>query len=180
MPLSSSHLSWHLEYQLCSSILSGFLLANGDELYCHSLITMKVTLEDELKEVRFMEHAAQMTHLCSKGLNYADICDLNKTWYQEAKGVGEWPPAAHVKDSKATSSSFTCNEAHSLIQCFQKGQSTSWLCDKSNDTCNICREKGHWANECPNKPCFTMKPHSNTSKPNRCSSGPSSHPGHRN
>ena len=28
------------------SILSAFLLTNGDEMYCHSLITMKATLED--------------------------------------------------------------------------------------------------------------------------------------
>ena len=42
------------DHQLCSSILSAFLLANGDEMYHHSLITMKSTLEDKLKKVRFM------------------------------------------------------------------------------------------------------------------------------
>ena len=82
------------DHQLCLSILSTFLLANGDEMYHHSLITMKDTLEDKLKKVRFMEHATGMTHLCSKGLTYADICDLAKTRYQESKGVGKWPPAA--------------------------------------------------------------------------------------
>ena len=110
------------DHQLCLSILSAFLLTNGNKLYSHSLITMKVTLEDELKKVRFMEHAAGMTHLCSKGLTYSDICDLAKTQYQEAKSVGKWPPVAYAKDSKAPPSSFTCNKAHS---CFQKGQSTS-------------------------------------------------------
>ena len=50
-------------HQLCLSILSAFLLADGDQLYCHSLITMKATLEDELKKVRFIEHAAGMTQL---------------------------------------------------------------------------------------------------------------------
>ena len=45
---------------------------------------MKVTLKDELKKVRFMEHAVGMTHLCSKGLTYADICDVAETQYQEA------------------------------------------------------------------------------------------------
>ena len=98
-------------------------LTNGNELYCHSLITVKVTLEDELKKVRFMEHAAGMTHLLSKGLTSTDICDLTKTQYQEVKGVGKWPTATHAKDSKALPSSFTHNKAHSLVQCFQKGQS---------------------------------------------------------
>ena len=115
------------DHQLCSSILSAFLLADGDEMYCHSLITMKATLEDELKKVRFMEHVDGTTHLCSKGLTYADICDLAKTWYQEAKGVGKWPPAAHAKDSNTPPSSFTQAEVHALAECFQKGQSTSWL-----------------------------------------------------
>ena len=72
---------------MCSSIHSAFLLTDGDEMYCHSLITMKGTLEDKLKMVRFMEHDAGTTHLCSKGLTYTNICDLPKTWYQEAKGV---------------------------------------------------------------------------------------------
>ena len=54
-----------------------------------------------------MEHAAGTTHLHSKGLTYADICDLARTQYQEAKGEGKWPPAAHAKDSKALPSSFT-------------------------------------------------------------------------
>ena len=49
---------------------------------------MMVTLEDELKKVRIKEHAAGMTHLLSKGFIYADVCDLAKTQYQEAKGVG--------------------------------------------------------------------------------------------
>ena len=60
---------------------------------------MKVTLEDEIKNVRFMEHAAGMNHLCSKGLSYADICDLAETQYKEAKGVGKWPPSAHTSSS---------------------------------------------------------------------------------
>ena len=72
-----------------------------------------------------MEHAAGVTHLCSKGLTYADICDLAETQYQEANSVGKWPPAKHTKDSNAPPSSFTHNEAHSLVQCSQKGQSTS-------------------------------------------------------
>ena len=76
-------------HQQCSSILSTFVLADGNERYHHSLITMKATLGDELKKVRFMEHAAGTTHLHDKGLTYADISDLAKTWYQEAKGVGK-------------------------------------------------------------------------------------------
>ena len=88
---------------------------------------MKVTLEDELKKVRFIEHAAGITHLCSKGLTYADISDLAKPWYQEAKGVGKGPPATHTKDSTAPPSSFTHAKVHALVQYFQKGQPTSQL-----------------------------------------------------
>ena len=165
------------DHQICLSILSAFLLTDGDEMYCHSLITMKATLEDELKKVRFMEHAAGTAHLNDKGLTYANICDLAETWYQEAKGVGKWPPATHAKDSKVLPSTFTQTEVHVVIQCFQKGQTTSKPCNKSNDTCNLCGEKQHWANKCPNKAHFTMKPCSDTAKPNRCSLGHSRCPG---
>ena len=72
-----------------------------------------------------MEHAAGMTHLHNKGLTYADISDLAETQYQEAKVGGKWPPATHAKDPKAPPSSFTHNKAHSLLQCFQEGPSTS-------------------------------------------------------
>ena len=168
------------DHQLCLSILSTHLLADGNEMYCHSHITMKATLEDELKKVRFMEHAAGTTHLHDKGLTYANICDLTETWYQEANGVGKWPPAIHARESKASASSFTQAKVHILVQCFQKGQTTSKPWDKRNDSCNLCREKGHWAKKCPNKACFAMKLWSDTTKPNGCSSGPSRHPGHGN
>ena len=62
-----------------------------------------------------MEHAAGTTHLCRKGLTYADICALAETQYQEAKGVGKWPPATHTEDSKALPSSFPHYEANSLV-----------------------------------------------------------------
>ena len=112
------------DHQLRSSILSAFLLADGNEMYHHSLITMKATLDNELKKIKFMEHAAGTTHLHDKGLPCADICDLTETWYQETKGVGKWPSAAHTKDSKALPSTFTQTEVHALVQCFQKGQSS--------------------------------------------------------
>ena len=80
-------------HQLCLTILYTFLLTNCNELYCHSLINMKVILEDKLRMVRFMEPTAGITHLCSNGLTSADICDLAKTQYQEAKGGCKWPPA---------------------------------------------------------------------------------------
>ena len=75
------------DHQLCSSILSMILLTDGDEMFCCSLITLKATLEDELKKARFMEHADGTTHLCSKGFTYTGICDLAETWYQEPKCV---------------------------------------------------------------------------------------------
>ena len=43
---------------------------------------------------------------------------------------------------------------------------TSKPCNKSNDSCSLSREKGHWANEFLNKACFALKPHSDTAKPN--------------
>ena len=77
------------DHQMCSSIISIFVLADGNEMYHHSLITIKGTLEDELKKVRFREYAEGTTHLSDKGLTYANICNLAETWYQEAKGVGK-------------------------------------------------------------------------------------------
>ena len=87
----------------------------------------------------------------------------------------KWSPATHARDSKALPSSFTDNKVHSLVQCFQKGPSASQQCSKSNNTCNICREKWYGANECLKKTCFTMnpcskapKPHGHSSRPSRC------------
>ena len=71
------------DHQVCLSILSAFLLADGNEMYCYSLTTMKATLEDELKKVQFMEHTAGTTCLSNKGLTYANICDLTETLYQD-------------------------------------------------------------------------------------------------
>ena len=123
--------------QLCSSILSTLLLTDGNGIYHHSLITMKATLEGKLKKVRFMEHATGNTHLHNKGLTYTNISDLAKTQYQEALGVGKWPPPAHAKDSEALPSTFR----YTLNQCFQKGQTTSKPCNKSNDTCHFVEKK---------------------------------------
>ena len=89
-------------------------------------------------------------------------------------------PEGFLNFGKNSVTSFTQAEVHALVQHFQKGQRTSQLQDKSNDTCNLFSKKGHWANECSNKAHFMMKPHSDTTKPNVYSSGPSKHPGHRN
>ena len=120
-----------------------------------------------------MEHSAGTTNLHSKGLTYANVCDLVETWYQKSKGVGEWPHSPHAKDSKALPSSFTQAKVHALVQCFEKGQSTSHPQDKSGDTYNLCSEKGHWVNNCLTKACFMTKPCSDTTKPNGYPSGPS-------
>ena len=107
----SLHVTYHCQalttagiwdHQLCSSILSAFLLADGDEMYHHSLITMKAT---------FMEYAAGTNHLGNKGLTYADIGDLGKTQYQEAKGVGKWPPATHTKTQGTTIYLYLCRSS---------------------------------------------------------------------
>ena len=66
------------DHQLYSSILSAFLLANGDEMYNHSLISMKATLEDKLKKVRFMEIATRTNHLSDKGLTMLTSVTLPK------------------------------------------------------------------------------------------------------
>ena len=98
------------DHQLCSSILSAFLLADGNELYCYSLITMKVTMEDELKKVRFREHATGTTHLHSKGLTYADIhallkCSTKKprVWVSGLLPHMPRTPRHHLSPSSATS-----------------------------------------------------------------------------
>ena len=105
-----------------------------------------------------MEHAAGTTHLLDKGLPYADICELTETWYQGTKGVGKWPPSYCTHQGLQVTAFYlqpSCSPCP--CQCFQKGQSTSKLCDKNNDTCNLHGEKGHWANECLNKAHFAAK-----------------------
>ena len=54
-----------------------------------------------------MENTAGTTHLCDKGLTYANICDHAETQYQEVKGVGKWPPATHTLECLLTSPKLT-------------------------------------------------------------------------
>ena len=64
----------------------------------------------------------------------------------------KWPAAMNVKDNKALNSN--CG---SVNQAATKDLKTSVNTlvqqqnnrDKSNDTCDHCGEKGHWANNCP-------------------------------
>ena len=58
-----------------------------------------------------------------------------------------------------------------LSNVFRRVKPPSKPHDKSNDTCNFCGEKGHWANKCLNKACLQTKPCSDTTEPNRCSLG---------
>ena len=158
------------DHQLHSSILFTFLLADSDEMYHHSLITMKATLEDELKKVRFVEHATGTSHLHSKGLPTLTSVTLLKL----SKGIQGCGQVASC-----------CSHIHPLpsphtCPVLPKGQPTSCLQDKSHDTCNLCSKTGHWVNKCLNKAHFVTRPCSDTAKPNRCFLGPSQHLGHGN
>ena len=104
------------DHQLCSSILFAFLCTDGTEIHCHSLIAMKATLEDELRKVRFMDHADGTTHRCSKGGTYGDICDLAKTWYQEGKGMAKCHPNRTLLSSGGLMADVPCLD-HSLGGC---------------------------------------------------------------
>ena len=88
-------------------------------MYHHSLITVKATLEDEVKKIRFMEYAAG-TSVTKDFPMPTSATSLTKTWHQETKGVGKWPPASHSKDSKALPSTFTQAEVHTLVQLFRR------------------------------------------------------------
>ena len=52
-----------------------------------------------------------------------------------------------MKDSKTPRGAFSHAQLNALIQQFQGKQQH----EKSNDICHHCGQKGHWANECPNR-----------------------------
>ena len=86
-------------------------------------------------------------YLISRQLTFGDICRLAEDRYRQALGDKTWGPASNLKDLKTPPGAFSHTQPNALIQQFQGKQQR----DKSNDICHHCGQKGHWANECPNR-----------------------------
>ena len=122
------------DHQLCSSTLSTFLLADGNDMHHHSLITMKATLEDELKQVCSWSMLQEPPTSVTKDLAMATSVTSLKLGTKKPR---VWVSGLHTKDSKAPPSTFTQAKVHALVQHFQMDQTTSKPHDKSNITLAI-------------------------------------------
>mgnify|MGYP000857262147 FL=1 len=120
-----------------------------------------------VREATFMERAAADTYMAGEGLDVKNILREMLIVYNDLHKENKWKPSNAPKDRGAlrgvhtigTSDGVDMDEfAKSIIANLQfnqtsggtkrwKGERTGGR-DKSNDTCNKCGKKGHWASEC--------------------------------
>ena len=135
------------DHQLNSKIIQNLLLADGNDQYKFALLQQQEKLNETLQVVRFMTKIEANEYLISRQLTFGDICCLAEDRYRQALGDKTWGPASNMKDSTTPSGAFSRTQLNALIQQFQGKQQR----EKSNDICHHCGQKGHWANECPNR-----------------------------
>ena len=135
------------DHQLNSKIIQNLLLADGNDEYKFALLQQQEKLNEALQVVRFMTKVEANEYLISHQLTFGDICRLAEDRYRQALGDKTWGPTSNLKDSKTPPGAFSHAQLNALIQQFQGKQQR----DKSNDICHHCGQKGHWANECPNR-----------------------------
>ena len=135
------------DHQLNSKIIQNLLLADGNDQYKFALLQQQEKLNEALQVVRFMTKVEASEYLISRQLTFGDISHLDEDRYRQALGDKTWGPASNLKDLKTPPGAFSHAQLNALIQQFQGKQQR----DKSNDMCHHCGQKGHWANECPNR-----------------------------
>ena len=135
------------DHQLNSKIIQNLLLTDGNDQYKFTLLQQQEKLNKALQAVRFMTKIEANEYLISRQLTFGDICCLAEDRYRQALGDNSWGPASNLKDSKTPPGAFSYAQLNALIEQFQGKQQR----DKSNDIWHHCVQKGHWANECPNR-----------------------------
>ena len=135
------------DHLLNSKIIQNLLLANGNNQYKFALLQQQEKLNEALQAVRFMTKIEANKYLISHQLTFGDICRLAEDQYRQALGDKTWGPTSNLKDSKSPPGTFSHTQLNALIQQFQGKQQH----DKSNNICHHCGQKGHWANECPDR-----------------------------
>jgi hypothetical protein len=134
--------------------------SSGNKDFRFQLHATKQKLEQALLDIGFKEKTAANDHKTSElKLTYKDICTQAEDTYRTLFDRKEWPPARHVRDSKAPPSTFG-NLAVENNAPITRGELLTWIQNKPHvcrsptkkpGNCNNCGKSGHWANECPGK-----------------------------
>jgi hypothetical protein len=146
----------HYDHNLTLSMMKIFLLARGSGNKDFRF-PLCATVKQALLDIDFKEKTAANDHMSELRLTYKDVCTQADDTYRTLFDRKEWPPARHVRDSKAPPYTFgnlavevnapiTRAEVLTLMQNKARvGGSPT----KKPRKCNNCGKPGHWANECP-------------------------------
>jgi len=148
-------LAGQYDHNLTLAMINIFLTAGGDgnETFRYPLRATHSKLEDALLDIGFMEKSEASSFMTKLKLSYRDICDQARDLYRKQFDRGEWPPARHLKDSKAPPSAFANSatvskrkEANVLIQNNRSSATTP-----NQGACHNCGKTGHWSKNCPDR-----------------------------
>ena len=96
------------DHNLTLGMLKIFLLAggSGNEDYRFPLRSVKQKLEQALLDIGFNNKEAANLHMQLNKLTYKDICAYAEDAYRTLFDRKEWPPARHIRNSKAPPAAF--------------------------------------------------------------------------
>jgi hypothetical protein len=99
----------HYKHKLTLKMAKSFLLAGGpgNKNFRSEVRTQSKTLSKALLvAIAQKERTDADKYMVNQSLTYLDICQLAEDEYHAQYNNKEWPPAKHVRDSKAVLSSF--------------------------------------------------------------------------
>ena len=141
-------------------MLNAIMRAGGpvNEDFRHPLRETRTRLDEKLLEIRHYGYNDAHREMVKCGLDVRSVLKLAKEKYRKLYDDKNWPAATNAKDSKTISRGFgSVNHAEvsdlnklamALVKSLNQGPANR---DKSSDTCNNCKKKGHWARDCPDK-----------------------------
>ena len=141
-------------------ILKALQEAGGnDRNYLIDLEAMQVKLRNRMKFAALKPKEQVIQECKDAGCHWTHILACARSAYDDLASNDQWLPAQKMHDKSALRSSYGANlvsgevnpEANNLTQItgtFPQDKSKPKR-DVSNDTCNKCGKKGHWARDCP-------------------------------